>query len=45
MVISYDEKLADANRRYKALLEQEIKSKNYSEDEVLLMKTELNKLK
>ncbi len=45
MVISYDEKLADANRRYKVLLEQEIKSKNYSEDEVLLMKTELNKLK
>ena len=45
MVISYDEKLADANRRYKALLEQEIKSNNYSEDDVLLMKAELNKLK
>lgn len=45
MVSSYDEKLVDANLRYKVLLEQEIKSKNYSEDDVLLMKTELNKLK
>jgi hypothetical protein len=45
MVGTYDEKLVDANRRYKALLEQELKSNKYSDEEILLMNSELNKLK